>query len=281
MALTVKLTPGYNWTEGELVTIAKLILAANPTIELEGTISAASLADNSITLAKLIVGILSADAAGRSRMADGYLTLAKIAAGIFTADAAGRAPFAADVIDNSLLADDAVQTAQIKDAQVTLAKLSAGIIASATAKASPTTADSVLIADAADANATKKATLAALNTLFTPTQFTSAETAIATSDVGLVINTAHSLGAVPAKVRAVLVCKSTDLGYAANDEVDVSGSVHHSGTVSFVVGANATNVFVVRDQAAETGHYQLANKTTGVVGNCAELKWRLKVYAWV
>jgi hypothetical protein len=283
MAQTVTLTPGYVWTLGELITEDKLNQAANPTVELEGTISAASLADNSITLAKLIVGILSADTAGRSRMEDGYITLAKIEDGIFTADAAGRAKFADDFVNQALLADNSVGTAQIIDANVTLAKWSAGILASATTKASPTTSDLIPIADAAASNVTKKITIASLQTLLTPTQFTSTPHALSITDVGAFINTAHGLGSTPARVRAVMVCThaSGDAGYAQNDEVDVGQSAASANLLCFNVGANATNVFVVRNNQANNDVYQLFHKSTGNPTNLTTARWSIKVYAWL
>lgn len=110
MALTVNLTPGAVVTEGDLWTAALLNLLANPTVELEGSVSAASIADNSITLAKLVDGILAASAAGRAKMADGYLTLAKLADGILSADATGRLKMADAFLTYAKLATDAKTT---------------------------------------------------------------------------------------------------------------------------------------------------------------------------
>lgn len=79
MALIIRFTPGRVVALGELITEDLLNALANPTVELEGTISTLAIADNSITLAKLVVGILTADTAGRSRMEDGYVTASKLA----------------------------------------------------------------------------------------------------------------------------------------------------------------------------------------------------------
>lgn len=84
MPLTISFTAGYVWVEGEQVTIDKLNLAANPTFNLEGSISSTSVADGAITTAKLASGALSADATGRSKMA----------ADFFSADNGGRGKFA-------------------------------------------------------------------------------------------------------------------------------------------------------------------------------------------
>jgi len=91
---TITLVPGYVWQPGEPWTAAKANLAANPNINVSGSLSSASIADNSITLPKLQTGIFTADNAGRAPFATGWLNLALIGSGIFTADANGRAPFA-------------------------------------------------------------------------------------------------------------------------------------------------------------------------------------------
>src|SRR5262252_5220015 len=109
MPLTIRLTPGKVVTETDLWTVALLNLIANPTIELEGTIGAASIGPNAINNLSMIVDglftvpagrakfaaefvnnlllsgsaggppALSADSTGRGIMADGYVTWAKLA----------------------------------------------------------------------------------------------------------------------------------------------------------------------------------------------------------
>ena len=93
------------------VTLAKLI---------DGILSAdapgrARMADGFITTAKLLDGLLSADAAGRAKMADDYIILGKILNGIFTADAAGRAKFAASFVNTALLENDCVTLDKVLD----------------------------------------------------------------------------------------------------------------------------------------------------------------------
>jgi len=93
--------------------------------------ASATIADGSVTTAKLATNALTADVAGRLKMQDGYVTVAKVATGTFTADAAGRAPFAAGFADASLLASDAVTTVKILNANVTTAKLAADSVTGA------------------------------------------------------------------------------------------------------------------------------------------------------
>lgn len=82
MPLTLRFTPGRVVATGDAITPDLLNALANPTVELLGTVSTTTIADNSITLPKLIVGILTADASGQSRMADGFVSAAKLAAAL-------------------------------------------------------------------------------------------------------------------------------------------------------------------------------------------------------
>lgn len=72
--LTITFIPGYTWIVGELITAAKLNLAANPTISLLGTISTSSIGDGSITEPKYQTGSVSTRV-----LADLSVTTAKIA----------------------------------------------------------------------------------------------------------------------------------------------------------------------------------------------------------
>lgn len=94
MALTVTVTPGYVWQVGELVTQAKLNLAANPIVNLSGSVSTLTLADGSVTTSKLADGVLSADSAGRPKMASGYIINTHFSSGALSADSTGRAAMA-------------------------------------------------------------------------------------------------------------------------------------------------------------------------------------------
>lgn len=116
MALTINLTPGAVVTASDLWTVALLNALANPTIELEGSIGAASIADNAVTLSKLVDGILTADTPGRAKMADGYVTTAKLLDGLLSADTAGRLKMADGFLTYAKLAQDAKTTgAPVRD----------------------------------------------------------------------------------------------------------------------------------------------------------------------
>lgn len=110
---------------------------------------------------------------------------------------------------------------------------------------------------------------------FRPVKFATSLKSIATSNI---INEAHSLGATPQHVRAVLVCQTADAsGYIPGDEVDINVVCQSaSGGITWTWGANSTNVWLSLNTAANG----IFNKTnpSGVVtfttGN-----WRAKVYA--
>ena len=76
--LSINLTPGYLPADGELIDNSILRQIARPTVQLDGTIGAASIADGGVTTAKLADGVLTADATGRAKMVDGFVTAAKI-----------------------------------------------------------------------------------------------------------------------------------------------------------------------------------------------------------
>src|SRR5437879_2773157 len=115
MSLTISLTPGYTFQDGDELTPAILRLIAQPNIQLQGSISSASIPDGGVTTAKLAPGALSANTAGRNIVANGFITLVMLGSAIFTADASGRVPFAAGFINTSLLADANVTAAKLDE----------------------------------------------------------------------------------------------------------------------------------------------------------------------
>ena len=112
-------------------------------------------------------------------------------------------------------------------------------------------------------------------------------TAAATIAVNVATTHAHGLGAVPSIARAVLVCGTTDLGYATNDEVDMASASCESIDASalhlqkYPVGAlycDATNVTFLT--ASSFGNsIRLPTVGTGVYASIDLTKWKVKVYA--
>lgn len=102
--------------------------------------------------------------------------------------------------------------------------------------------------------------------------FTTAEITLA---AGLLTNATHGLGSTPTSVRAVLVCKTAELGYAVGDELDARLVWNNQAMWSF--GANATNVWLTLADNSPT--FGSMNKTNGASGNLTYANWRAKLYA--
>lgn len=104
--------------------------------------------------------------------------------------------------------------------------------------------------------------------------FTSSEQTI-TNGSGL--NIAHGLGAKPSRVEAVLLCKTTEAGWAVDDEIALpSKDAVSSSVYNFVLGWNATNVTVVTCASG----IQVANKSTAAAVALTNSNWRIVVRAW-
>jgi hypothetical protein len=110
-----------------------------------------------------------------------------------------------------------------------------------------------------------------------PTVYATGESNVAS---GLAINAAHGLGGRPAMLRCLLICKTADLGYSVNDEVDASSFTEinssDEGLISY--GSNTTNVFAVISD--EGTLFQTLNKSTGAFAAINPASWKIKIYAW-
>lgn len=149
--------------------------------------------------------------------------------------------------------------------------LSTATSAQTDADAAQASADSAL-ANAAAAQTTADGAATNAARVSSSKFFTSSLQTWASHDV------AHGLGAIPKFVRWVAVCNATDVGYAANDEIDLACFEENTGNFpSFTHGANATNVIVVLSTVAST---RLLNKATGDFVAIDTTKWNLKAYVW-
>lgn len=296
MALTIRLTPGVVVTEDMLWTVALLNLIANPTVDLEGSVSSLALADGAVTTAKLADLALAASALGRGKMQDGF----------FAADATSRAKFAAGFLTASLLEESAREQVMLYAAGVQTATVYAvalspaatvyteGMVLRFKADSANVAAVSVNV-NALGSKALKRCHSSGLvdlaandivtgqvvtavydGTVFQIVSecqgvFVSAEFAIA---AGLVGNVAHGLGAAPSGLRWVMICKSAVLGYGVGDEIGIEQQ-DSSGANVMSGGANATNVWC----AVDTLSFGLLSKTTGNRTVTSAANWRLKCYA--
>lgn len=213
----------------------------------------------------------------------------------FIADATAKVtPVAADLV---LIGDSEASNATKKSTitqlstplapLVSTAILASDFVADATAKATPVAADLLLIGDSEASNVCKKATITQLAPIIATAISASATVSYTSSNQALpgnagVVTLAHSLGDQPRFVRWVLVCTTTDLGYAVDDEVDLWAADQNSpqGRPAFNTVANATNL--ICQQASLDSDTILLLRRDGSVGDSAAItpgSWRLKVYA--
>jgi len=93
----------------------------------------------------------------------------------------------------------------------------------------------------------------------------------------------HGLGSIPWPRQVVLICTTTELGYAVDDEVDVCAAWDSpgSGDEEVTMGnvyANSTVIGVVR--YSDMSVIKLPVKSTGVRTAITESNWKLKAYGY-
>ena len=99
-------------------------------------------------------------------------------------------------------------------------------------------------------------------------------TLLTTGHFGATSEFAHGLSAKPSRYVAYLVCTTAEHGYAVDDEI-VFGTSNDS-SIGRVVGANATNVFVVIST-----NFSALKKSDRTLANLTSTSWSLGVRAWV
>lgn len=85
----------------------------------------------------------------------------------------------------------------------------------------------------------------------------------------------HGLGAKPKMVRASLICKTAEAGWAIGDEVGVEVVVANGNTYNFSYGCNASSVRVVCGSSGCA-----VNNASGTLVTVNAANWRLIVRAW-
>ena len=86
----------------------------------------------------------------------------------------------------------------------------------------------------------------------------------------------HGLGAIPRKIRVVMVCGTIDNGWQVADEVDCFSFRTNTPAPSVVVGANSTTITVTTSTSA---NLEIGDKTSGTYASVTESSWTPKVYA--
>lgn len=99
---------------------------------------------------------------------------------------------------------------------------------------------------------------------------------------GSIITFAHGLGRPPMRLRVVMVqtTGTPDVGWAQNDEVDITGFQTQVSPLepAFIVGSDSTNITVIQQITANliyTNNKSVANTQTAITN----ASWSLKVYA--
>ncbi|MEC8754268.1 MAG: hypothetical protein VXX72_01470 [Pseudomonadota bacterium] len=125
MAVSATVTPGTILSEGESITISKLNALGTPTVDVSGAVGTLSLADGSVTNAKIATGAavqydkLAALNTGQLIVGNAGTPTATTLGGDATIDASGNLTIAATSVEQSMIANDAVGADQLADTAVT------------------------------------------------------------------------------------------------------------------------------------------------------------------
>jgi hypothetical protein len=264
VGLVATVTPGYEFSASERLTLQKLNLLGIPNVEISGTVSGGLLSTNSIGKAQLQTNVFD----------QVYLS--------------GGADDSASIIDASIIgtkiATNSIGGTNITDATLTAADLSTNTLTAATlttnafsalSVVTPATNDLVLLMDASAASNTVAATVSSVfSNAFAPL-FTSTNYTITSMSTFSVTNAAHGLGRVPYLVRPVWVCLSNDLSFVVGDEIVIESTDRDQDNrvQRHLYGANGTNCFYYMSNSGATP-LDTAN------GELTANRWALKFYAW-
>lgn len=288
MPLTVTLTPGALPADGDVITNATLRAIAAPTVDLEGSIGSSSIADGSVTTAKLAAAVLSADATGRAKMEDAFVNAAKLGT-----DAVTTAKILANNVTLAKLAEDvtngaylyAADTTNTNSYAITLSPAPTAYAAGMEVRFKVTNANTSTVTLNVNALGAKnvysrdgKALIAGqiaagamVTAVYDGTQFITALPSRTASALTVApgtsakVDIAHGFSVVPTRWRVVLV--QTDAtarnGYAQNDECGLEYVNSASSGPAFNACADATNVTVSRQNNSPI--YQVPKAGGGVV----------------
>jgi hypothetical protein len=252
MSFTVTVTPGYTFTSTtDPVTIAKLNSLGEPTVELTGSVSAASISANSVGTTAIIDSSITHDkmaddAIGADEIIDASITttecdpsvyngISVYAAGTYAADTLPACKYAVDLTPNG-------------------ATYTAGMVVRFKASAANTGATDIYLDAQAEVNLLKNYNQELVANDIVANQVVTAVydgaafqmvSPVAPRDTkilqwgteadpatlatinppsaGTVYKVAHGFLTIPRQCRVVLRCNATDAGYAQDDEVDLHG----------------------------------------------------------
>lgn len=95
---------------------------------------------------------------------------------------------------------------------------------------------------------------------------------------GSLVNTAHSLGAAPKQMWAVLRNATTEFGFSVGDEVQLNNYIddNSGGDNGFLLGADATNIFYYINSPL-----RVVRKDTGALDGITTGNWTIVLRGWV
>lgn len=134
MAVSATVTPGVVLSENEEVTISKLNALGTPTVNVEGAVGSLSLADGSVTNAKIATSAaiqydkLASLSTGQLIVGNAGTPTATTVSGDVTIAADGAVTIADDAVTQAKIADDAVGADQLADTAVTAGSYTAASI---------------------------------------------------------------------------------------------------------------------------------------------------------
>lgn len=282
-----KLTKGYTFSGGEVVTPAKLHALVEEAQLRANSVGTTEIADGAVTSAKLDSGITLT--AAQVTLSDGK-TLVGNSSNIGVAvsvDTDTMDPAGFGVKDGGIaatqLAANAVTTAKILDANVTLAKLATQATATILANATGSTASPTAVPLGSGlefSGGALRVTSAGSVTKYSP-----GAVALPASDTATPFT--HGLGGQPLGVQVWIECISDDQGYLASsdggtpDRIPIEHLWIDNGGNDFpvfTVRANGQKIYVLREGVV--GHlyaYHTASRTNVLL---TAAKWQLRVCAW-
>jgi hypothetical protein len=103
------------------------------------------------------------------------------------------------------------------------------------------------------------------------------------AELGIANNTkytfAHSLGAIPKLVMAVLRCKTAEFGYAINDEVAYATTILSGSNTGLAIWSDATNVYAQITSSA-ANNLQIPRVSSNDLPGITYANWRIVLRAW-
>lgn len=266
--LTATVSPGYTFGANERPTTSTLNRLGNPTITITGTLDG--------TNAGISAGSINANMFSSTVVDDASLDFTNSSPQALRIKSAGVKvrEISSDIAGSGLAGGSgSALSVNVDDAGIGITNDVLTLKTNLSASYLGVSSNSVVVG--ASTNRGVVVGVDFLSRMMATNAFTSAEFSIS---AGAIANVAHGLGVTPQQVRWVLVCKTTDLNFAVEDEVPIEHFVGPSAEARWSAGGNTTNVFLTL--FSSTGSTLIMfNKSTGNAESATLSRWRAKCYA--